>query len=189
MSHAYFEKFLPSANEVWGKVIFSVACVKNSVHRWGGLSQCMLGYHHPPPPEQTLPSRHPLPRSRPRRACTTWRRHPPCSACWEIRSTRGRYASHWNAFLCNMLLIFISLFCYCFCFGFSRVGTNWKLVCCQWNCPITFGNFFQKQFISLAVSFLLNSPPCTHIQIPNIFLVVQYRCTRTLIPRHVFQLE
>ena len=24
--------FLPRANEVWGKVIFSVVCVKNSVH-------------------------------------------------------------------------------------------------------------------------------------------------------------
>ena len=46
--------FLPPANEVWGKVIFSVACVKNSVHRWG-LSQCMLGYPPPtrPPWEQT----------------------------------------------------------------------------------------------------------------------------------------
>ena len=29
--------FLPPANEVWGKVIFSVACVKNSVHRGGGF--------------------------------------------------------------------------------------------------------------------------------------------------------
>ena len=31
--------FLPSANEVWGKVIFSEACVKNSVHGrgWAGL--------------------------------------------------------------------------------------------------------------------------------------------------------
>ena len=29
---------LPPANEVWGKVIFSQACVKNSVHR-GGLVQ------------------------------------------------------------------------------------------------------------------------------------------------------
>ena len=28
--------YLPPANEVWGKVIFSVACVKNSVHRGGG---------------------------------------------------------------------------------------------------------------------------------------------------------
>ena len=28
---------LPPANEVWGKVIFSQACVKNSVHREGCL--------------------------------------------------------------------------------------------------------------------------------------------------------
>ena len=27
---------LPPANEVWGKVIFSEACVKNSIHRGGG---------------------------------------------------------------------------------------------------------------------------------------------------------
>ena len=40
---------LPPANKVWGKVIFSVACVKNSVYRnGGGLHQCMLGY--PPTP-------------------------------------------------------------------------------------------------------------------------------------------
>ena len=31
--------FLPPANEVWGKVIFSEACVKNSVHR----GVCMVG--------------------------------------------------------------------------------------------------------------------------------------------------
>ena len=50
------EPLLPPANEVWGKVIFSVACVKNSVHI-GGLPQCMLGYHPlpPTPPEQTPP--------------------------------------------------------------------------------------------------------------------------------------
>ena len=30
-----FGTFLPPANEVWGKVIFSQACVKNSVHRGG----------------------------------------------------------------------------------------------------------------------------------------------------------
>ena len=30
-------KFLPPTNEVWGKVIFSEACVKNSVHRGGCL--------------------------------------------------------------------------------------------------------------------------------------------------------
>ena len=38
---------LPPANEVWGKVIVSVACVKNSVHG-GGVCLCMLGYHTPP---------------------------------------------------------------------------------------------------------------------------------------------
>ena len=29
--------------------------------------------------------------------------HLPCRACWEIRSTRGRYASYWNA----ILLLFV----------------------------------------------------------------------------------
>ena len=47
-----FGVFLPPANEVWGKVIFSVVCVKNSVHR-GGLPQCMLRYH---PQDQASPS-------------------------------------------------------------------------------------------------------------------------------------
>ena len=28
-------------NEVWGKVIFSEACVKNSVHRGGGIPACI----------------------------------------------------------------------------------------------------------------------------------------------------
>ena len=32
--------FLPPANEVWCKVIFSEACVKNSVHGGGCLSAC-----------------------------------------------------------------------------------------------------------------------------------------------------
>ena len=33
----FFSQFLPPANEVWGKVIFSEACVKNSVHGGGGV--------------------------------------------------------------------------------------------------------------------------------------------------------
>ena len=33
-----------------GKVIFSEACVENSVHRGGCLPNCMLGYPCPPPP-------------------------------------------------------------------------------------------------------------------------------------------
>ena len=57
---------LPPANEVWGKVIFSVACVKNSVHRGGGSASVQT--HTPwkqrppgsiPPPEADTPrSRH-----------------------------------------------------------------------------------------------------------------------------------
>ena len=51
------------------------------------------------PPEQTPPPRadtHHPPRSKhPPGADTS----PPCSACWEIRATSGRYASYWNAFL------------------------------------------------------------------------------------------
>ena len=60
-------------NEVWGKVIFSVACVKNTVHRRGSAS---VRAWIPPSPEQTPPrSRHPR----------GTRHHLLCSACWEIR--------------------------------------------------------------------------------------------------------
>ena len=63
--------------------IFTLVC--HSVHRGGGLPQCMLGYQNPPP------------RSRPPPGPGT----PPSGsrACWEIRSTSGRYASYWNAIL------------------------------------------------------------------------------------------
>ena len=60
---------LPPANEVWGKVIFSEACVKNSVH--GG---CLLQVHAgmPPPWKQTPPgSSHP-----PRKQIPPWSRPP-----------------------------------------------------------------------------------------------------------------
>ena len=84
----------------WGMVIFSVACVKNSFHREGGLPLCMRGYtpqeqippgadppqeQTPPPQEQTPPPQEQTP--------------PQCSASSEIRATSGRYASYWNAYL------------------------------------------------------------------------------------------
>ena len=102
---------LPPANEVWGKVICLQACVCPQ----GGVPDQV------PPPEQTLPLKqtpsrtrytplgpgappHPLgpgapphppgPDTNPGTTYTPWRR-----ACWEIRSTRGRYASYWNAIL------------------------------------------------------------------------------------------
>ena len=52
----------------------------------GGLPQCMLGYHPP--------SRH-----TPRDQAPPQTRQPLHSACWEIRSTSGCYASYWNAIL------------------------------------------------------------------------------------------
>ena len=74
-----YSAFLPPANEVWGKVIFSAACVKNSVHSGEGVP----GQVHPPwtgtPPQSGTP--------------------PGSSACWEIRATSRQYASYWNAFL------------------------------------------------------------------------------------------
>ena len=36
----------------WDKVVFSEACVENSVHRGGCLPNCMLGYPSPPPQDQ-----------------------------------------------------------------------------------------------------------------------------------------
>ena len=72
------------ANEVWGKVILSVACVKNSVHRGEYLGRYTPQAGTPPlcrySPVGTPPS-------------------PQSSACWEIWATSGWYASYWNAFL------------------------------------------------------------------------------------------
>ena len=87
-------------NEVWGKVIFLHLSV---ILFTGGicLSTCWdapspgPGRHPPrtiqtPPQDQTDtppgPGRHPH----------------QCRACWEIRSTRGWYASYWNAFLFHL---------------------------------------------------------------------------------------
>ena len=51
----------------WAKVIFSQACVKNSVHRGGGEGVCLSACWDTLPPEQTPP-----PKTRP-----PWSRHPP----------------------------------------------------------------------------------------------------------------
>ena len=87
-----------------------------AVHR-GGLPQCMLGY--PPrtryPQEQfTIPSQDQAPpwsRLLPqnRQPLGVYTPHPPGSACWEIRSTSGRYSSYWNAILFRVASILICL--------------------------------------------------------------------------------
>ena len=102
------------------KVIFSEACVKNSVHK-GGLPQCMLGppRNRPPRPGTHPQSRHPRTRypswvrTPSLDQATPGSRHPPgadtprSSACWEIRSTSGRYASYWNAILWQIFLCYL----------------------------------------------------------------------------------
>ena len=43
-----YDFLLPPANEVWGKVIFSVACVKNSVHGGGTWAGTPPARYTPP---------------------------------------------------------------------------------------------------------------------------------------------
>ena len=73
----------------WGKVIFSAACVKNSVH--GGEGVCPLACWDTPPRTRDRPP----PGSRP----------PQRSACWEMQATSGRYAPYWNAYLIQWVTI------------------------------------------------------------------------------------
>ena len=90
---------LPAATKL-GKGKFSQACVKNSVHRGGEcLPQCMLGYTPPQAPQdQALPHEQTPPGADTPPADTP-RDQPPWEADCSIRSTSGRYASYWNAFL------------------------------------------------------------------------------------------
>ena len=90
-------QLLPPENEVWGKVIFSEACVKNSVHGEGSAS-VRAGIpppwtrHHPlgPAPQDQAPphwTKHPTGPSTPLDQATPlgpdplspWTRHPPCA--------------------------------------------------------------------------------------------------------------
>ena len=64
---------LPPANEVWGKVIFSVACVKNSVHGGGGSTWADTPPRAGTPPRQV----HPQPPSRYITSPTPGQVHPP----------------------------------------------------------------------------------------------------------------
>ena len=94
----------------------------------GGLPQYMLGYHPPrpgtpplravpldqappravpldqaPPPQSSPPGPGTPQSSPPRPGPPPDQAHTPrSSACWEIRSTSGRYASYWNATLWSL---------------------------------------------------------------------------------------
>ena len=60
----------------------------------------MLGYHTPPTDKaDTSLARRPPQGDPPARQTPLERQNPLRSACWEIRSTSGRYVSYWNAIL------------------------------------------------------------------------------------------
>ena len=61
----------------WAKVIFSQACVKNSVHRGGGRVSASVHAGIHPPPGQTHPPGSRPPRSGPPRSRHPRSRHPP----------------------------------------------------------------------------------------------------------------
>ena len=66
--------------------IFTVC--QSSVHGGGGMSASVHDEIHPPGSRQPLGSRH----------HSTNQTLPLHSACWDIRTTSGRYASYWNAY-------------------------------------------------------------------------------------------
>ena len=96
--------FLPPANEVWDKVIFSVVCVKNSVQRGGSTWAGTPPRQVHPPGTGTLPGRYTPQAGTPPSRYTPWDRLAPprSSACWEIQVTSRQFASYWNAFLLHI---------------------------------------------------------------------------------------
>ena len=69
--------------------------VCHSVHRGGGVVVSHKALRHPTPPRSDTPPPPPRPDTPPPRT----RHPPPGEADSGIRSTSGRYASYWNAFL------------------------------------------------------------------------------------------
>ena len=87
--------FLPAATKLGQGNIFTSVCQEFCPRGGGVLPQCMLGYT---PGADTHPPTHPR-----------TRRPPPREADCSIRSTSGRYASYWNAFLFTDMSISISI--------------------------------------------------------------------------------
>ena len=96
-----FKLLITGRNEVVAKVMFLQVCV--CPQGGGCLPQCMLGCHTPPGTRQAPPPPHPGTRQTPPKTRHTPSpgpgRPPPREADSSIRSTSGRYASYWNAFL------------------------------------------------------------------------------------------
>ena len=92
--YGFFREIIFTArNSSYGKVMFSQACVNNSVHGGGvrGIHRSP-GTHAPPgmPPSWTCMSQG---------THAPWAFMPPPPPPTEMLSMSGRYASYWNAFL------------------------------------------------------------------------------------------
>ena len=83
--------FLPPARKLGQGNVFTGVC--HSVHR-GGCASVHAGI----PPGTSPPGPGP-PGADPPQPGTPQQQTPRSRACWEIRSTNGRYASYWNAIL------------------------------------------------------------------------------------------
>ena len=121
----FIKHLLPPSNEVLGKVIFLLSAMKLrrlcfytclSVHRWGCLPQCMVGYQSlqeqtPPTPQSRQPLGAAIPQEQtPSGADPPRSRHP-------LRSRHfppplgadgyccRQYESYWNAFLLHLSVI------------------------------------------------------------------------------------
>ena len=106
---------LPPADEVWGKVIFSEACVRNSVYRGEYLGRYPPGTRQVlPGPGRYTPQTRQLPSQTRQVYPSTTRQVPPCYQAGTLpgpgrytpqqcmlgyTGISGRYASYWNAFL------------------------------------------------------------------------------------------
>ena len=137
------------------------------------LQQAHESRHHPPPPPR---SRH-TPRSR----------DPLRSACWEKRSTSGRYASYWNAILFHHT--FWKVICFIFLdkiFETMDIPTKGVLLHLLLNNSGSIGINFQK-LIKCNFKFISNffyKFRTNHFDISNVFgsrriiknlVVVRYR--------------
>ena len=96
---------LPPANDVFEGYVFTRACQSFCSQGGGGVDVQVIGT--PPHTHKNIPSSHPPGRYTPLAGTFPRQVHPPgrytlpATVHAGIRSTSGRYASHWNAFLFN----------------------------------------------------------------------------------------
>ena len=144
----------------WGKVIFSEACVKNSVHRGGclgpdpggklgglagrgclgpdpgGVQAHTRGISRPTPGGGVVSRPTPRGVSMPRPGGGGWC-IPACTEADTPSYCCGWYASYWNAILSMMFVTFLIKF-------FSE-GTQWHKICTQ-DLPQNYPSDFPKYF-------------------------------------------